>query len=170
MMVLTGEAGIGKTRLAEELLGWVGRQGMPSAYARCSAAEGELAYAPVATWLRADPCRGALSRLTDIWLTEVTRCVPDLLVERPELAPPGPLTEAWQRQRLFEALARAILGARQPLLLLLDDLQWSDRETLKSLHFLLHFASPHLLLLVGPLRPEETTPAHPLQAFLSAPP
>src|SRR5260370_21903919 len=168
MVVLTGEAGIGKTRVAEGLLAWVGRQGMTSAHACCYAAEGELAYGPVATWLRADAFRGALSRLTDIWLTEVTRCVPELLVERPELAPPGPLTEAWQRQRLFEALARAILGARQPLLLLLDDLQWCDRETLEWQHYLLRFDAHARLLIMSTVRPEEPTPAHPLDALLAA--
>src|SRR5260370_16820630 len=119
MVVLTGEAGIGKTRLAEELLAWVGRQGMTSAHACCYAAEGELAYGPVATWLRADPFRGALSRLTDIWLTEVTRCVPQLLVERPELAPPGPLPEACQRHHSFKPLQPPPLAPLQPLLPLL---------------------------------------------------
>jgi tetratricopeptide (TPR) repeat protein len=81
---------------------------------------------------------------------------------------PGPLTEAWQRQRLFEALARAILGARQPLLLFLDDLQWCDRETLEWLHYLLRFDAHARLLIVGTVRPEETTPAHPLEALLAA--
>ena len=44
--LLLGEAGIGKTRLVEELLDWARRQGISHAYARCYAAEGELAYAP----------------------------------------------------------------------------------------------------------------------------
>ena len=47
VVMLRGEAGIGKTRLAEELLQWAARQGIASASARCYAAEGELAYAPV---------------------------------------------------------------------------------------------------------------------------
>src|SRR5712692_7294786 len=81
---------------------------------------------------------------------------------------PGPLTEAWQQQRLFEALARAILGARQPLLLLLDDLQWCDRETLEWLHYLLRFDAHARLLIMSTVRPEEPTPAHPLEALLAA--
>ena len=48
-VLLTGKAGIGKTRLAEELLAWAERQGITTASARCYAAEGGLAYAPVAT-------------------------------------------------------------------------------------------------------------------------
>src|SRR5438552_3111608 len=84
----------------------------------------------VAIWLHAEAFRATLSGLADVWLTEVARLLPDLLVQRPELPRPMPLTEGWQRQHLFEGLARALLGSRRPLLLLLDDVQWSDHETL----------------------------------------
>ncbi len=133
LLVLSGEVGIGKTHLAEELLTEVGRQGIATAIARCYAVEGELAYTPVLAWLRAEALRPALAALDAVWLTEVARLLPDLLLERPGLPPPSPMQGDWEaggRQRLFEALARALLGTRGPLLLLLDDLQWCDRETL----------------------------------------
>jgi DNA-binding SARP family transcriptional activator len=168
LVVLSGEAGIGKTRLAEGLLTWVGRQGMTTVSARCYPAEGELAYAPVASWLHTDTLRGTLGALADTWLTEVTRFVPAILTERRDLPHPGPLRESWQRQHLFEALARAVLGAGQPLLLLLDDLQWCDRETLEWLHYLLRFDPQARVLIVGTMRPEEVTSQHPLASLLAA--
>ncbi len=149
--LLLGEAGIGKTRLVEELLHWAERQGIECAYARCYAAEGELAYAPVTALLRARP----LPPLDDVWLSEVARLLPEVLSERPGLPEPRPMTERWQRQRLFEALARAALGDGQPLLLVIDDLHWCDRETLDWLHYLLRFDPGARLLVVGTCRPEE---------------
>ena len=166
LLVLSGEVGIGKTHLAEELLTEVGRQGIVTAIARCYAVEGELAYTPVVAWLRTKALRPALAALDAVWLTEVARLLPDLL-ERPGLPPPSPLKEDWQRQRLFEALARAVLAASQPLLLLLDDLQWCDRETLEWLHYLLRFDPQAPLLIVGTLRAEELTNEHPLQSLLA---
>jgi len=168
MLVLAGEAGIGKTRLAEELLDWAGRQGIVTADARCYAAEGGLAYAPVTAWLRTGAIHAALTTLDDVWLTDVARLLPELLAERPDLLHPGPLTDAWQRQRLFESLARATLGNQHPRLLLLDDLQWCDRETLAWLHYLLRFDPQARLLLVGTVRPEELAPDHPLTTLLHA--
>lgn len=168
MVVLTGEAGIGKTKLAEELLAWVSRQGMTTASARCYAAQGRLAHAPVTAWLHADAVQTRLSALDKVWLTEVARLLPELLTRRPGLSRPHPMTEGWQRQHFFEALARALLDVPQPLLLLLDDLQWCDSETLEWLHYLLHFETRAHLLLVGTVRSEEAPPGHPLVAFLGA--
>ena len=65
-VIITGEAGIGKTRLAEELLTWAGRQGATVAAARCYAAEGALAYAPIVTWLRSPALRQRLLALEPI--------------------------------------------------------------------------------------------------------
>jgi DNA-binding SARP family transcriptional activator len=163
-VVLRGEAGIGKTRLAEELHQWAARQGIASANARCYAAEGQLAYAPVTAWLRAHPS----VPLEDVWLAEVARLLPEVLAGRPDLPRPVALIEDWQQQRLFEALSRAVLGISQPLLLTIDDLQWCDRDTLEWLHFLLRFDRSARLLVVGTYRPEEIEEGHPLVSLLQA--
>ena len=160
--LVLGEAGIGKTRLVEELLHWAQRRGIECAYARCYAAEGELAYAPVSVLLRARP----LPALDDVWLSEVARLLPEVLGERPDLPAPQPMTERWQRLRLFEALARAVLREGQPTLLVIDDLHWCDPETLDWLHFLLRFDVRARLLVVGTCRPEELDEDCPFAAAL----
>ncbi len=165
--LLLGEAGIGKTRLVEELLHWAERRGIACAYARCYAAEGELAYAPVTALLQARP----LPPLEDVWLSEVARLLPEVLAERPDLPPPRPMTEAWQRQRLFQALVRAVLGNNsppEPLLLAVEDLQWCDRESLDWLHYLLRFDPRAQILVIGTCRPEELAGGCPFSAALPA--
>jgi predicted ATPase len=94
--------------------------------------------------------------------------VPEILLERPDLPSPGPMTESWQHQRFRQALARAILGARQPLLLLLDDLQWCDQETLAWLHYLLRFDPQAHCLLIATVRSEEVAAAHSLESVLAS--
>ena len=66
----------------------------------------------------------------------------------------------------FQALARAVLNAPQPLLLLIDDLQWCDRETLEFLHFLLRSNPTARLLIVGTARIEELPDQHALRPLL----
>ncbi|HLG62442.1 MAG TPA: AAA family ATPase [Ktedonosporobacter sp.] len=167
-VVLSGEAGIGKTRLAEEMIAWAGRQGMATASACCYATEGRLAYAPVTTWLRADVVQNSLTALDPAWLTEIARLLPEALIKRPRLPRPIPMAEGWQRQLFFEAMARSLLNVHQPLLLLLDDLQWCDAETLEWLHYLLRFDPRAHLMLIGTVRSEEALPGHPLLTLLAA--
>lgn len=168
LLTVVGEAGIGKTRLAEELLQWGRRQGWQTAQSRCYAAEGGLAYGPVANWLRAPALYLARRNLAALWLTEASRVLPELLVAHPDLSPPAPLTEGWQRGRLFEALARATLATGRPLVLLLDDVQWADQDTVEWLHFLLRFDAAAHLLIVITVRAEEVAEDHPLHQLLDA--
>lgn len=159
---IAGEAGIGKTRLAEELLVYAQRQGYATAYTRTYALEGRLAYGPVADWLRSEPLRTRLNKLNKVWLSEVARLLPELLIDQPDLPPPPPLTERWQQKQLFDALVQAFSCDPHPLLLLLDDLQWCDVETFEWVHYLLGAAPQAKLLLVGTLRIEEVEESHPL--------
>lgn len=165
-VLISGEAGVGKSRLGEEMARWVTQHGTGTANARCYAVEGQLSLAPVTDWLRSDCLRPYLTRLDPVWLTEVSRLLPELLTEHPDLPRYEPLSEYGQRQRFFEALARAVLAAPQPLMLLIDDLQWCDQETLEWLHFLLRFDAKAHLLVIASARMEEVATEHPLRALL----
>ncbi len=165
-VLITGEAGIGKSRLAEEFLLWANQQAVITAKTRSYAAEGQLSLAPVTDWLRSNGLRSSLRQLDAVWLTEVARLLPELLAEQPDLPRYGSVTEYGQRQRFFEALACAVLATSQPILLLIDDMQWCDQETLAWLHFLLRFDPKASLLVIGGARAEELSPHHPLRTLL----
>jgi DNA-binding SARP family transcriptional activator len=153
LVILSGDAGVGKTRLAEEFVLGAARQGIATAIARCYAAQGELPYAPVATWLRTLPS----TRTDRVWLAEVARVLPELQPGMPAPSLAARIDEGWQRQRLFEAMAHMMLDARRVLVLLLDDLQWCDRDSLEWLHYLLCFDPGARLLVLGTVRVENLT-------------
>ncbi len=168
LALISGEAGIGKSRLAEELWDWLGRQGVTTAGSRCYAAAGGLAYAPVVELLRSPAIGPGLRRLGDPWLAELARLLPELLEERPELPTPSPLIDDWQRARLLDALSHAVLAGARPLLIVIDDLQWCDRETLGWLHYVLRSKPQAPLLVVATARAEELGREHPARALVRA--
>jgi DNA-binding SARP family transcriptional activator len=154
-VLISGEAGMGKSRLAEEMLAWAERQGIPAAHARAYASTGNVSYGPLVDLLRNDALRAGWEKLADHWLVELSRLLPEIHSAQPHLPPPSPLAEEWQKRRLFEALAQALLADGRPRLLVLDDLQWVDTESLEFLAFLLRYPGPARLLLVSTARSEE---------------
>lgn len=166
--VVSGEAGIGKSRLCEELCDWVVQQGFAAAASRCYSAAGGLAYAPIVELLRSPAVTPGLRRLADPWLVELARLLPELLDQRPDLSPPAPLGDDSQRVRLLDALSNAVLAEGGPLLIAIDDLQWCDSETLDWLHYLLRSRPDAPLLVLASARSEELGPDHPAQPLLVA--
>ena len=165
-VVLLGEAGIGKTRLAEELMQWTRRQGIRTASAQCYPAEGNLPFAPVIAWLRTRGIREELENLEPLWKKELARLMPE---HEEEAESPG--GETWQRQRLFEALAKGLLGSGAPRLLLLDDAQWCDQETLELVHYLMRYDADASLMILATVRVEtldEKDPFNQLRLALQA--
>lgn len=158
-VLLSGEAGIGKTRLAEELLHWASRQGIHTAFAACYSAEGQISFAPVTSWLRSL----SLDGLVPYQRAELSRLLPEL--RNADIAP-QPMTETWQRQVFFESMARAVLAGNEPVLLFLDDIQWCDSDTLEWLRYFLRFDKPAKVLLLVTLRAEDLTLNPALQRFL----
>jgi len=162
LALISGEAGIGKTRLAQEATRWARRHGIQTGMGRCYDGQGDLAYALVTAWLRALPT----PQLAPVWRSEVARILPEIASGDPEVDPAGPLTEPWERQRFYEALVRAVLAEHQPLLLVADGLQWCDRGTYEWLHYLLKQQATEHLLIVGTYRPETVDRNHPLTSLI----
>ena len=66
------------------------------------------------------------------------------------------MVDAWQRHRFFEGLARALIGTNRPVMLIVDNLQWCDQETLIFLPFCLGLDSTARILITGTLRADSS--------------
>ena len=162
LVLVTGEPGVGKTRLVDELRA---RAAAVTLEARAYPAEGSLAYGLAAAWLRSQPVTARLSRLERPQLTELARLLPELAAH---VTPPEPLPEAELRYRLFDAIARAMLAAGTPLLLIVDDVQWADPQSLGLIHYLLRVYPSARLLVAATARREELDGDHPLTSLITA--
>ena len=127
-----------------------GLGGAVVASSQCFGTSGRLALAPVADWLRHPAVLAASAALDPAWRAEVGRLLP---AEGREERGAGPraMVDSWQRHRFFEGLARALMAVGRPTLLVLDNLQWCDQETLSFITFFLGLAADTPVLVVGTL-------------------
>jgi tetratricopeptide (TPR) repeat protein len=177
LVVVSGEAGVGKTRLVAALTAIAGAEGAVVATTRCFGQSGRLALAPVAEWLRSAELRTAVATLDPVWQVEVERLVPNTAsapdpgaasADRSPLEATGAMVDAWQRHRFFEGLAHAFLSNGRSTVLVLDDLQWCDQETMAWLGFLLGFAEDAHLLVAATVRSDELEDNRDVAALLRA--
>ena len=174
VVVLGGEPGIGKTRLAREFLAWATDQGADILQGRAFETGGRLPYQPLVDALRPRLEREAAPEdlLTDLWLAELGRLLPELRDRYPDLpAAAGDGEEGAARMRLFEAIARLglALAQRSPAVLFVDDVQWADAGSLDGLLYVgrrwTEGQAPLLVLLS--LRPEALAATPVLDEWLS---
>jgi DNA-binding SARP family transcriptional activator len=173
LVVLEGEAGIGKTRLAGEFVAHAARRGATVVVARCYAGETNLAYGPFIEGLGAalgTRSMGPLEELPAGTLGEACRLLPELGALLPEAAAPPPLDTPGALARFYEGVVRvllALLDGPAPGVLLLDDLQWADGASLDLLAYLVHRLRDRPLLVLVTWRPEEVSEGHRLRGLLA---
>jgi DNA-binding CsgD family transcriptional regulator len=169
VLLLGGEAGIGKTRLLAEFTPRAQRAGARVLVGSClPAGEGALPYAPVSQALRQlvrelDPA--ALDHVIGPGRAELARLVPDLGSSVPAEQP----ADEHARARLFERLLGVLerLAAERPLVLAVEDLHWADRSTLDLLSYLVANLAEAAVVLVATYRSDELDRRHPLRPVLA---
>jgi DNA-binding SARP family transcriptional activator/tetratricopeptide (TPR) repeat protein len=166
LVLIGGEAGIGKTRMANELSLVAEREGARVLYGGATFAE-SIPYQVLAEALRPAARLMAVMEIDAIWLSAVAPLVPELRTLRPQLPALPPLDAEHERARLFESISRCVEGLAQPrpLLLILDDLQWASSTTFSLLEYIARRAPLHALLILATYREEQMPRAHPLREF-----
>jgi DNA-binding SARP family transcriptional activator len=170
LVVLEGETGIGKTRLAEELVAHAEASGAATIASRCYEGEASLAYGPLVAGLRAAIARPGSTewpqRLPAPWLAEAGRLLPELGALRPDVPTAPPLDSLGAQSRFLEGVSQtlaAALGGSDPGVLFLDDLHWADEATLDVLTYLLRRLDGRPLCVVATWRSEQVPSGHRLR-------
>jgi len=166
LLMLCGEPGIGKTRLASELALRVEAQGGRVLRGATPSPEA-VPYQPLVEILRdALPFFGSLD-VRPIWLAAVATVLPEVALVRPDVPVLPALDPARERARFFESLAALFnaLARQRPLLLVLEDVHWAGAGTLDALEHLARRASAMRALVVATYRPQPAEAEAPLRAL-----
>lgn len=162
-VLMTGEAGIGKTTLATEIARQAEASGALVLEARCYEAERSLFLQPVLEIVRAALARAHPARLRDTaaeWAGPLGAVVPELRRLLPTVDY-RPAAAELERRRMFEAISSLLvaLARQQPLMVWLDDLHLAGASTVELVHFLLRWDPTAPLLVLATLRSDESDEA-----------
>jgi transcriptional regulator with XRE-family HTH domain/tetratricopeptide (TPR) repeat protein len=165
LLVLSGEPGVGKTRLAQEITLLARTQGFLVLTGRCYEPHQNVAYYPfleALTLAEASVDSEGKGRLSQRW-PEVIHLLPD---QAAKVQTPTPIDDRAARQRLFWQVTSFLrtLAEQTPLAVLLDDLHWADSASLDLLQHLARHTRERRILHVATYRDVEVT--RPLAAAL----
>ena len=171
LAMIGGEPGVGKTRIAEELMAEARQRNMTALIGHCYEMEGALPYIPFVEMVEAgarlfppETLREALGESAP----EVAKLMPELRRLFPDIPEPPELPPEQERHYLFNGMRDflARVGRAQPLLLVLDDLHWADDSTLLLLQHIAQQLQEMPVLILGTYRDVELDVAHPLARAL----
>jgi len=172
LALLAGDAGMGKTRLCQEVAAEAARRNIPTVWGRCFEEPGAPPYWP---WIRAirtligswDDAR--LRSLLGDEAAPIAGIVPEVLHRLGDLPPVGALETDQLRFQLFHAITQVWqrIAAESSLLLILDNLHWADPSSLRLLSFLAADLGAHRLMLLGTYRQTELSRQHALGESLA---
>jgi DNA-binding SARP family transcriptional activator/predicted ATPase len=172
LIVIEGEAGIGKTRLAEELILNAQAQGALLISARCYEGEAHLAFAPFVQALRAafQVRAGELQHLPAPLLAEAARLLPEIATMRSDLPAAPPLDNPGAQGRFFESIVQVLLVlfvGRTTGVFFIDDLHWADEASLDLLTYLVRRMLGRPLVFLTTWRSEQVPRGHRLRHLLA---
>ena len=167
LVLLSGEPGIGKSRLADELASHARERGALVLWGRCWEAGGAPAFWPwvqsLKTYMRDVPAR-ALEAQVGAGAADIAQMLPDIREILPDVGEPAPADPEGARFRLFDATATFLrnAAASHPLVFVLEDLHAADVSSLLLLRFVTADLDRTQLLIVATYRDTELSREHPL--------